>query len=170
MTVYKPEKNLKTPIAVCIACVIAGITVFLMGGMGIGWRLGMQLAGLILLVTAVEISTKFIFSSYTYEISVPVSGGADLIVTKLGGTRSMAVCNIGADSVVCIVKKEKLGEFEKKYGRMDVRYNYYSNFGTSDVVWVHFIHNDKKALVAIEANGEFYAELRKYFSSEGEEV
>ena len=170
MTVYKPEKNLKTPIAVCIACVIAGITVFLMGGMGIGWRLGMQLAGLILLVTAVEISTKFIFSSYTYEISVLAGGGADLVVTKIGGTRSMVVCNIGADSVVCIVKKEKLGEFEKKYGRMDVRYNYYANFGTSDVVWVHFIHNDKKALVAIEANEEFYAELRKYFISEGEEV
>ena len=98
----------------------------------------------------------------TFTVGV---GQTDLVVTKIGGTRSMAVCNIGSDSVVCIVKKEKLGEFEKKYGRMDVRYNYYSNFGTKDVVWIHFIHNEKKALVAIEANEAFYSELRKYFSS-----
>ena len=166
MPVYKPEKNLKTPTTVCILCVIAGITVFLMGGMGIGWRLGMQLAGLLLLVAAVEISTKFIFTSYVYEISAAGVGQTDLIVTKIGGTRSMAVCNIGADSVVCIVKKEKLGEFEKKYGRMDVRYNYYANFGTADIVWIHFIHNEKKVLVAIEANEAFYSELRRYFPSD----
>ena len=164
--IYKPEKNIKAPIAICVACIVCGLTLFLLGGAGIGWRLGQQLAALVLFVIAIEITTKYIQTSYVYEISVDDRGRSDLIVTKIGGSRSMAVCNIGDESVVCVVKKEKLGDFEKKYGRMDVRYNYYSNFGTNNVVWIHFIHNGKKALVAVEANEAFCAELVKCFSKD----
>ncbi len=165
MTVYKPEKNKKTPIAICVACLVCGFTLFMLGGLGIGWRLGQQIAALLLLVAAIEITTKYILTEYVYEIAVSTSGTADLVVTKIGGNRSMEVCNIGADSVVCVERRGKLREFEQKYGRMDVRYNYFSNFGTQDVVWIHFIHNGKKVIVAIEANEAFYAELRKYFPS-----
>ena len=154
MPVYKPEKNTKKPIAICIVCIVCGITLFLLGGLGIGWRMGQQLAALVLLVIAIEVTTKYILTDYVYEISL-ADGSPDLIVTKIGGSRSMAVCNIGADSVVCIERRGKLREFEQKYGRMDVRYNYYSNLGATDIVWIHFIHNEKKAMVAIEANEAF---------------
>lgn len=162
MPVYKPEKNRKTPIAICVACIVCGLTLFVLGGMNIGWNLGQQIAALILLVIAIEITTKYILTEYVYEINLS-DGSPDLIVTKIGGTRSMAVCNIGADSIVCVIKRGKLRDFEKKYGRMDARYNYYSNFGTKDIVWLHFIHNEKKIIVAIEANEAFYAEIKRYF-------
>ena len=162
MPVYKPEKNKKTPIIICAACIICGLVLFILGGLGFGWRLGQQLAALVLFVIAIEITTKYILTQYVYEISV-ADGMPDLIVTKIGGNRSMAVCNIGADSVVCIERSGDLKAFEQKYGKMELRYNYYSNFGTKEVVWVHFIHNNKNAMVAIEANDAFYAELKGYF-------
>ena len=166
MTVYKPEKNTKTPIAICVICILCGITLFLLGGLGIGWRLGQQILALLFLVAAIEITTKYILTEYVYEISHS-DGAPDLIVTKIGGNRSMAVCNIGADSVVCVERRGKLRDFEQKYGRMDVRYNYFSNFGTKDVIWIHFIHNGKKVIVAIEANEEFYAEIKRCFADGG---
>ena len=162
MPVFKPEKNKKVPIAICIACIVCGITLFMLGNFGIGWRLGQQLAALGLLVTAIEVTTKFILTEYIYEISL-ADGAPDLVITKIGGNRSMVVCNIGAASVVCIERRGKLREFEEKYGKMVIRYNYYSNLGTRDVAWVHFIHNEKNVLVAIEANEEFFAELKKHF-------
>ncbi len=162
MPVYKPEKNTKTPVCICIACIVCGFTIFILGELGIGWQLGQQLVALVLFVVAIEITTKYILTEYIYEISL-ADGAPDLIVTKHGGSRSMAVCNIGADSIVCIERCGKLRDFEQKYGRMEMRYNYYSNLGTKDVVWIHFIHNEKNVLVAIEANGAFYAELKRYF-------
>lgn len=162
MPVYKPEKNMKTPIVICIVCMVCGLILFLLGGMGIGWRLGQQIAALLLFVAAIEITTKNILTEYTYEISL-ADAVPDLIVTKRGGNRSMAVCNIGADSVVCIERCGKLRDFEQKYGRMDIRYNYYSNLGSKETLWIHFIHNGKKVLVTIEANEEFYAALKGDF-------
>ena len=164
MIAYKPEKNNALPIALCIACMACGITLFALGNFGIGWRLGQQVAAVVLLVVAIEVTTKYILTDYVYEISTE-HGTPDLIVTKIGGNRSMAVCNIGADSVVCIEKRGKLREFEEQHGRMDVRYNYISNLRAENVIWVHFIHNEKKALVAIEASDEFLAHLLRYFPS-----
>lgn len=163
MPVYKPEKNKRTPIAICVACIVCGLTLFVMGNFGIGWKLGQQIAALGLLVTAIEITTKYIITEYVYEISF-TDGAPDLIITKNGGNRSMVVCNIGANSIVSIEKRGKLREFEEKHGKMTVRYNYYSNFGTKDIVWIHFIHNDKKVLVAIESNEEFFSELKRNFT------
>ena len=162
MPIYKPEKNTITPILICVACIVSGLTLFILGGLGIGWRLGQQVIALILFVIAIEITTKYILTFYVYEIST-ANGAPDLIVTKIGGSRSMAVCNIGADSVICIERRGNLRDFEQKYGRMELRYNYYSNFGTKDVIWIHFLHNEKNVLVAIEANEEFYNELKRYF-------
>lgn len=162
MPVYKPEKNTRVPIAICVICMVCGFTLFLLGGMGIGWRLGQQIAALLLFVAAIEITTKYILTEYTYEISI-ADTVPDLIVTKRGGNRSMAVCNIGADSVVCVERCGKLRDFEQKYGRMDIRYNYYSNLGSKETLWIHFIHNGKKVLVTIEANEEFYAALKGCF-------
>ena len=166
MPVYKPEKNTRVPIAICVTCIVCGIALFVLGGFGIGWRMGQQILALILLVVAIETTTKYILTEYVYEISL-ADGSPDLIVTKIGGSRSMAVCNIGADSVVCIERRGKLREFEQKYGRMEIRYNYYSNLGTKDVVWIHFMHNEKRVLVAIEANDAFYSELKRYFPDNG---
>jgi len=166
MPVYKPEKNIKIPVIICITCIVCGLTLFLLGGLNIGWRLGQQILALVLFVTAIETTTKFILTDYIYEISL-TDGAPDLIVTKRGGNRSMAVCNIGADSVVCIERRGKLRDFEQKYGRMEIRYNYYSNLGVKDVVWIHFVHNDKNVLVAIEANEAFFAELKRYFPDNG---
>ena len=50
---------------------------------------------------------------------------------------------------------------------MDDRYNYFSNFGTKDVIWIHFIHNGKNVIVTIEANEAFYAEIKRYFADGG---
>ena len=117
-----------------------------------------------LFVIAIELTTKYIYSEYVYEISME-NGTPDLVVTKIGGNRKMAVCSIGAESVICVEKRGKLREFEEKHGKMAVRYNYYANIAPKDsVVWIHFIHNEKKALVAIEANDAFYAELIRCFS------
>lgn len=166
MPVYKPEKNTRIPIIICVVCIICGFALFLLGGFNIGWRLGQQIAALLLFVIAIEITTKYILTDYVYEISLADST-PDLIVTKIGGSRSMAVCNIGADSVVCVERCGKLREFEQKYGRMEIRYNYYSNLAAKDIVWIHFVHNEKNVLVAIEANEEFYAELKRFFHNGG---
>lgn len=161
--VYKPERNLRMPAVVCIACMVCGAALFTLGGLGIGNRIVFQLLALLFFVGAIEITTKYIFTEYVYEISVE-NGAPDLIVTKIGGKRSMAVCNIGADSVICVQKRGKLRDFEEKYGKMDVRYNYYSNIKPEgSVAWIHFLHNEKRVLVAIEANDVFYAELVKGF-------
>ena len=162
MLTYKPTKNNALPIALCVACMVCGITLFVLGNFGIGWRLGQQVAAVVLLAVTIEVTTKYILTDYVYEISTE-HGTPDLIITKIGGNRSMAVCNIGADSVVCIERRGKLREFEEKHGRMDVRYNYISNLRAENVVWIHFIHNDKKALVAIEVNDEFLDQLLRFF-------
>lgn len=161
--VYKPERKLRIPVAICIACIVCGAALFTLGGLGIGNRIVFQLLALLFFVGAIEITTKYIFTEYIYEISTE-NGVPDLIVTKIGGKRSMAVCNIGADSVICVETRGKLREFEEKHGKMDIRYNYYSNImPEGSVVWIHFLHNEKRVLVAIEANDTFYGELRKSF-------
>ena len=162
MNTYKPEKNNSLAIALCIACMACAFSLFILGGLGIGWRLGQHLAALILLVISIEITTGFILTNYVYKISTEY-GSADLIVTKIGGSRSMAVCNIGADSVVTVERAGKLREFEQRYGKMDTRYNYISNLRPQTVIWIHFIHNEKKVLVAIEGNEQFLAQLLHYF-------
>lgn len=162
MPVYKPEKKTKLPIAICIVCIAVGISLFLLGNFNIGHRLTQQIIALVLLVIAIEITTKYILTDYVYEINLEHEL-PDLIVTKIGGNRKMAVCNIGADSVICVQRRGKTREFEEKYGRMDVRYSYISNMRPENVVWIHFLHNEKKALVAIEASDEFCEMLLRYF-------
>ena len=162
MPIYKPEKNSKLPITICIACIAVGIVIFILGNFNIGHRLTQQLIALVLMVIAIEITTKYILTDYVYEIN-PEHSSPDLIVTKIGGNRKMAVCNIGADSVICVQKRGKTKEFEEKYGRMDVKYSYISNLRAENVAWIHFIHNDKKVLVAIEVNDEFYGEILRHF-------
>ena len=161
--VYKPERKLRLPAAICIICMVCGATLFTLGGLGVWNRVILQILALMFFVAAIEVTTKYIYTEYVYEISIE-AGQAELVVTKIGGRRSMAVCNIGSDSVICVEKRGKLRDFEKKYGKMDVRYNYYSNMKSDGaVVWIHFDHNGKRAMVAVEANEEFLGEIIRYF-------
>lgn len=152
-------------VALCAVSFAVGAALFILSMLKIGWSLGEQIGALICFVTGIELTTRYIMTEYTYKL-----GGDDdsstLSVVKKGGSREMTVCNIDASSIVEIRKDGKMGDFEKKYGKIDVRYNYCTNMSPESTALIYFIFNDKKVLLRIETDEPFFDELCRRMTGE----
>ena len=160
MFVYKPEIKRKLPVTVCALSFALGAVLIILSILEIGWSLGEQVAALVMFVIGIEITTRYLMTEYTYKLGGD-GDSPELAVIKRGGTREMAVCNIGFDTVVCVERRGKLRDFERKYGRMDARYNYCANMRPRDAAVIHFEFNGKKVLLTLEADDTFFSLLEE---------
>lgn len=121
-----------------------------------------QLGGLILLVAAVMIYTRYVGSTYSYEVSADSEGTPIFLVCQLSGKRRTALCRVDLADIVDI--KTLSGEAYRAYKPEAgiKRYNYTPTLGPSEVHLVQVRSRTEKADVFLELSEEYRAMLLSF--------
>lgn len=118
-----------------------------------------QLAALILLVVSVLIYSRYLGSSYSYEVTHDSEGTPIFLVTQLSGKRRTALCRVDLSDIVSIeaLTGEQYRSYKPESGFR--RYNYTPTMGPDTVHLMKVCSRTEKAVVFLELSEEYRAML-----------
>lgn len=121
-----------------------------------------QLAALILLVAAVMIYTRYVGSSYSYEISHDSEGTPIFVVTQFSGKRGTALCRVSLADVADIktLTAAEYRAYKPEAGMK--RYNYTPTLNPPEVHLMQVRSYREKADVFVELSEEYRSLLLSF--------
>ena len=128
-----------------------------------------QLGGLILLVAAVMIYTRYVGSVYSYEVATDSEGAPIFIVCQLSGKRRTALCRVDLADIVDIktLTAAEYRAYKPEAGMK--RYNYTPTLNPPVVHLMQVRSYREKADVFVELSEE-YKDVLLSFVSEAREM
>ena len=128
-----------------------------------------QLLGMVLLVAAVTLYTKFLSSRYYYEIVHDTEGTPLFVVNQQIGRRMTTLCRVGLDE---IVKVESEGEAERKAHKTPAgvrKYVYVPTFLPERTCRIYTSGRHERAEIIVEVSEEI-AKLLLNYANEAREI
>ena len=121
-----------------------------------------QLGGLILLVAAVMIYTRYVGSVYSYEVALDSEGTPIFIVCQLSGKRRTALCRVDLADIVAIqtLTAAEYRTYKPEAGMK--RYNYTPTLNPPEVHLMQVRSYREKADVFVELSEEYRALLLSF--------
>ncbi len=121
-----------------------------------------QLVALIFLVISVLIYTRYVGSSYSYEVAHDSEGTPIFLVTQLSGKRQTALCRVNLCDIVGIeaLTGEQYRAYKPEPGIK--RYNYTPTMGPAEVHLMRVNSRTEKAVVFLELSEEYCAMLLSF--------
>ena len=121
-----------------------------------------QLGALILLVVSVLIYSRYLGSSYSYEVAHDSEGTPIFLVTQLSGKRRTALCRVDLSDIVSIeaLTGEQYRSYKPESGFR--RYNYTPTMGPDTVHLMKVCSRTEKAVVFLELSEEYRAMLLSF--------
>ncbi|MBQ7720938.1 MAG: hypothetical protein IJT56_10175 [Clostridia bacterium] len=123
---YTPPKRKAPAVIMSGLCLAIAAACLILSGLGIGWRALLQLAAMAAAVAAIEITTRFILTEYTYTV-VFGPDGADFTVSKTNGKKIKTVANIAMTTVKALTAHEGISALEKSHGHISRSFIYTAN-------------------------------------------
>lgn len=121
-----------------------------------------QLCGMLLLVAAITLYTKFLSSKYFYEITFDTEGTPLLVVNQVIGKRMTTLCRVGLYEVVK-VESESAEERKNHKTSAGVRkYTYVPTLFPERTCRVYTSGRHERAEVVIEVSDEIAALISDY--------
>ena len=126
LTGYTPPKRRAPAVTVSGICLAAAAVCLILSALGIGWRGPLQLIAAAAAVTAIEMTTRFILTEYTYTI-IYGNEGIDFAVSRPNGKNIKTVANIAMTTVKALAPNDKISALESRFGRIKQSFNYSAN-------------------------------------------
>ncbi len=144
------------------ACFFASFAALIASGAFQFYRWVPQLIGMVLLVAAVALYTKFLSSKYYYEIVFDTEGTPLLVVNQLIGKRMTALCRVGLYEVVR-VESESAEERKNHKTPAGIRkYTYVPTLFPERTCRIYTSGKHERAEIVIEVTDEISALLSDY--------
>ena len=100
----------------------------------------LQVVGLSLFIPVIQLSTRYVFTSYLYRLHTHEQGDTDLeIYAYRGGARMQLVCRVGLSEITAAAP---LTEANKKPPRRMRRYNYCMDISPRDALVLSITNGD----------------------------
>lgn len=121
-----------------------------------------QLVALILLVVSVLIYSRYLGSSYSYEVTHDSEGTPIFLVTQLSGKRRTALCRVNLSDIASIetLTGEQYRSYKPESGFH--RYNYTPTMGPDTVHLMKVCSRTEKAVIFLELSEEYRAMLLSF--------
>lgn len=121
-----------------------------------------QLAALILLVSAVMIYTRYVGASYSYEVATDGEGTPIFVVNQQSGKRLTTLCRLDLADIADIKTLTNAEYRAYKPEKGMKRYNYTPTLGPSEVHLMQVRSYREKADVFLELSEEYRAMLLSF--------
>ena len=160
-----PQKNQKgKKLSVCfliLACIgLIGTSV-----LDIGYRWFYQLVSVLAYIVSFELLNRYYFSTYTYRVTEK-----DFMIVRTTGKRARTLCNLALSTMIAIEKKpgtkEEKEAITKRYGKVNMHYNYCQTFAPKTAYVILFEFNGKIAQIAFEPNEAMVYHLNEILRAE----
>ncbi len=147
-------------IAACVGLVGASV-------LDVQYRVFYQLIALSVAAISFEIVNRYYFSTYIYTVNEK-----DFIITKRTGKKSQTVCNLSLSTMLAIEKKPQnkkaRAEFTKRFGKINIHYNYCQSLFPAQSYVILFEFNGKTAAIAFEPNEAMVCRLNEILHKRNE--
>ena len=171
---YAPKKEIKNAAVFSGICLFSAATLMIIPVFILDFRIIYQLSAVIFATAGVQITSRFIISSYIYILDE-----TNFIIVKISGRKPTQVCNVSLETAIGISKnlrhlkhsgksdksdnlekKSKLPESEYQSGETKIKMNFCQNMFPDKTYTYDFEFNQKKSAVIFEADENFVAEMR----------
>ena len=121
-----------------------------------------QLASLILLVSAVLIYTRYLGSTYSYEVAHDTEGTPIFLVTQLTGKRRTALCRVNLSDIqgIEVLTGAQYRAYKPEAGIK--KYNYTPTLNPDEVHLMQVRSRTEKAVVFLELSEEYRSMLLSF--------
>ena len=120
--------------------------------------------GLVFVVVAILVYTKYISPEYYYDITHDSDGSSVFVVRMITGKRQSTLCRIGLAEIVKIERETRELRRAHTTPKDCVKYSYSPTLDPDEVVRLTTRSRYEKAEIIIEVNSEFETLLRSYVS------
>ena len=154
--IYQPPNNNRVLIPICAVLFAAGAAAILLTRIFAYYIWIFQLGGLLLYVAIIQLTTRYIISSFIYVID-----DSCLYFYRTSAGKNRELMCVYLDDIFDLVSEPSYKEIEKKYGKIDARYNYCCNIMPKKQYALLFREKNKKTLILFELDAEFAERLRE---------
>ena len=129
---YRPPRQNATA-RIAVLCLLAASAVAFFGSVHVPkYPSILQALGIALFIPIIQLTTRYLFTSYLYRVHPYEDGSTDLeIYAYRGGARMQLVCRIGLSEITAAAP---LSDANKKPPHRKRRYNYCMDIGPADAL------------------------------------
>lgn len=153
----KPENN-KAKIYVAVLGTLGGL-IFIFGMLASQYSGVISLVGMLLIVSALAISLKYINSSYAYEI-IDADGEWLFVVSQYSGRRNTTLCRVSLSSVTSLEKRQ--AKDKTKPDTEYTRYVYIPTMMPESYYVMTVINRYERAKISLQLTDGMAEQIRLY--------
>lgn len=178
---FIPQKENNAPTVISGLCIFAAAVCLLLSGAPYMPRGILQVFAVAFIVACVQITQRFILTSYEYELTDTGLGGSDyydgdiltggeefhgggrydFAVIMVQGRRRRTVCSLTTADLYAVYRdgKKNRAEYEVKLGKTTLVYNYRRNLFPQNPLVCVFEQDDKLVEIRLECDESFESAL-----------
>lgn len=151
-----PKRTNRYAEMISFGCMLGAVSFYLLSRIESPLRALLQIAAVILLVTGLQLLIRYTMTTFFYFLDEE----DNFIVTKQVGRRKSVLCDLTLKLTVAICENKKDQNFEKRYGRVQHKYNCCANLMPEKSHVFIFEFAGKQSAVVFEPSDDFLKEMQ----------
>ena len=153
------NNNARTLFVVCMASAFAFLAVSMLIPI---YRGVVSLVGIVLLVAAITVFTKYISPIFYYDITFDSEGVPLFVVRQMIGKRQTTLCRIALFEIVKVEKENIEQRKQHKTPAGFIKYSYIPTIDPASAYRITSVSRYEKSEILIEASDEFASIIKSY--------
>ncbi len=164
---YIAERKSGSVTGLTVLLYIVGVLLFLVPSyIGMAYGAFLQFGGIIVLAFAIQLTIRYMLTSFTYEIYDYASSASSypvLNIYRTQGQRSTLLASCGFEDMICMEKRQKIEDNVTKAA------NYCPEFGAKNVYRILYADGAKEKAIYLQCDEAFAAALSERISLYGKD-
>lgn len=158
----KPKQSNTKAKYTCFACAVTAVALLVVSMCVPHYRSIVGIVCLVFITAALFIYTKYLSSSYFYDITFDHVGRAVFVVRQRTGKRDSTMCRINISSIESVEEESREARRAHKVMPGTLKYNYVPTMDPDATLRIISQTASERSEIVIEASAEFAALLRDY--------